>query len=83
MSELIKTELQGLFRDKSSGALVNRDGTGLDSYKKAKQRNRRISHLEKRFEMLEKKVINSLDHNLLQSILERLEKIEMSLSEKK
>lgn len=61
---IIKTEVEGIFRDTSTGALLNRDNGALNAYKK--QKAKRLE-LEKKVDKLEND-ISDIKGMLLQLI---------------
>jgi hypothetical protein len=52
----IKTEVEGIFRDSSNKALLNRDDSSLVAYKRMKQKNADIDNVKEDVEMLKKDV---------------------------
>jgi len=42
----VKTDVNGIVKDMSTGALLNTDIKGLEAYKKAKKKNAEISDLK-------------------------------------
>ena len=52
----IKTEVDGIFRDSNSKALLNRDDTSLVAYKRMKKKNADIDDVKEDVEMLKKDV---------------------------
>lgn len=66
----VKTEVEGIYRDVSTGALLNKDNDALSAYKKMKQKNNELEQMKSK--------VNSLDEeikdvkNLLNQILEKL-----------
>lgn len=53
MNLQIKTEIPGLYKDETTGSLLNKDNASLTAYKKRKEMDRRIQMIEKRLESLE------------------------------
>ena len=51
-----KTEIDGLYKDKESGGLINKDNEGLKAYKQQKMRAKKALLMEKRIETLEQEV---------------------------
>ena len=49
----IKTEIEGIFRDVSTGALLNKDNTSLEAYKKLKRKNQEIEEMKHKINSLE------------------------------
>lgn len=43
---IIKTEVEGIYRDTNNNALLNKDNTALDAYKKMKRKNNEIDILK-------------------------------------
>jgi predicted DNA-binding protein YlxM (UPF0122 family) len=43
---LVKTDVNDIIRDTETGALLNKNVSGLEAYKKAKQRNSEIDQLK-------------------------------------
>jgi hypothetical protein len=43
---LIKTEIEGIYRDTNNGALLNKDNTSLEAYKKMKKKNIEIDEMK-------------------------------------
>jgi len=58
--ELVQTDVPGLFKEISSGGLINKNNDALAQYKKQKQKDRKIQELEKRIEMIEFR-LNQMD----------------------
>ena len=52
----IKTEVQGIFRDSTNKALLNKDDSSLVAYKRMKQKNADIDNVKEDVEMLKKDV---------------------------
>lgn len=50
----IRTEIPGLYKDETTGAIINKNNDGLSQYKRRKLQDRKIIELEKRIETLEK-----------------------------
>lgn len=63
---LIKTEVEGIFRDTENGALLNRDNDALNAYKKQKNRQ---TNLDNRVAKLENQLSNI--ENLLLQLVEK------------
>lgn len=53
MMKQIKTEIEGIFRDVSTGALLNKDNTSLEAYKKLKRKNQEIEEMKHKIDSLE------------------------------
>ncbi len=53
---LIKTEIEGIFRDSSNKALLNKDNNSLVAYKRMKQKNAEIDNVKEDVEMLKKDI---------------------------
>lgn len=49
-----QTNIPGLYKDKNTGAIINKDQASLSAYKKRKEMFRKIQNLEARIETLEK-----------------------------
>jgi hypothetical protein len=54
--ELIQTDVPGLYKETSSGALINKNNDALLQYKKKKEKARRLNELEKRMQDIELKL---------------------------
>jgi hypothetical protein len=52
----IKTEIEGIFRDSSSKALLNKDSDSLLAYKRMKKKNAEIDNVKEDVDMLKKDV---------------------------
>ena len=52
----IKTEVQGIFRDSTNKALLNKDDNSLVAYKRMKKKNADIDNIKEDVEMLKKDV---------------------------
>ena len=52
----IKTEVQGIFRDSTNKALLNKDDNSLVAYKRMKKKNADIDNVKEDVEMLKKDV---------------------------
>jgi len=52
----IKTEVQGIFRDSTNKALLNKDDTSLLAYKRMKKKNADIDDVKEDVETLKKDV---------------------------
>lgn len=49
----IKTEVEGIYRDISTGALLNKDSSALEAYKKMKKKNSEIEEMKMKVNSLE------------------------------
>lgn len=67
----IKTEVEGIFRDTTNKALLNKDSSSLVAYKKMKQKNAEIDNVKNDVETLKKDVSDI--KALLIKIAEKLE----------
>jgi hypothetical protein len=56
MNMHIKTEVQGIFRDSTNKALLNKDDNSLVAYKRMKKKNADIDNIKEDVEMLKKDV---------------------------
>jgi hypothetical protein len=56
MNMHIKTEVQGIFRDSTNKALLNKDDTSLLAYKRMKKKNADIDDVKEDVETLKKDV---------------------------
>jgi len=65
-----KTNVNGLYRESDSGAIVNRDLEALKQYKKTKQRTRMVDEHQARLDRMEKNL--SEIHSILHDISERM-----------
>lgn len=52
----IKTEVQGIFRDPTNKALLNKDESSLVAYKRMKKKNADIDNVKEDVEILKKDV---------------------------
>ena len=52
----IKTEVQGIFRDSTNKALLNKDDSSLVAYKRMKKKNADIDNVKEDVEMLKRDV---------------------------
>jgi hypothetical protein len=57
-----KTEIPGLYKDESSGALINKNNEALHQYKKHKERDRKMKELEARIKRLEQIILNDKEN---------------------
>ena len=69
MDKYIKTDVDGLVKDKKSGAILNVDNTKLSSYKKQKEIAQKAVDSHKRIEKLENDMSDI--KQMLQQLLQR------------
>jgi predicted transcriptional regulator len=64
----IKTEVEGIIRDTTNGALLNRDNDSLSAYKKLKKKNAESEEIKSKVNNMEKEIfeIKSLLYKLLE-----------------
>lgn len=67
----IKTEVEGIFRDTTNKALLNKDADSLVAYKRMKKKNAEIDNVKEDVEMLKRDVSDI--KALLIKIAEKLE----------
>ena len=67
----VKTEVEGIYRDVSNGALLNKDSSALDAYKKIKKKNSEIEEMKTKINNLETDI--SEIKNLLLRVVEKIE----------
>ena len=67
----IKTEVEGIVRDTTNGALLNRDNSALSAYKKIKKKNAEMEQMKVKVSNLDKDV--SEIKTLLSKLLEKFE----------
>jgi len=67
---LIKTEVEGIFRDTNNNALLNKDNSSLEVYKKMKKKNNEIYNLREEVDDMKKDM--SEIKSLLTQIVEKL-----------
>ena len=67
---LIKTEVEGIFRDTNNNALLNKDNGSLEVYKKMKKKNNEIYNLREEVDDMKKDM--SEIKSLLTQIVEKL-----------
>jgi uncharacterized coiled-coil DUF342 family protein len=67
---LIKTEVEGIFRDINNNALLNKDNGSLEVYKKMKKKNNEIYNLREEVDDMKKDM--SEIKSLLTQIVEKL-----------
>lgn len=66
----VKTEIDGIYRDVTNGALLNKDNTALSAYKKMKKKNEELEQMKHK--------VNNLDDEIkevkkmLTQIIEKL-----------
>lgn len=48
-----KTDKSGLYRDISTGAIVNKDAAALEAYRKRKQQSREVQSIQERQDRIE------------------------------
>jgi hypothetical protein len=66
----VKTEVEGIFRDTTNGALLNKDNMSLQAYKKIKQKNHEQEEMKQKVNKIEsdisdiKSVLNILVEKL-------------------
>jgi cell shape-determining protein MreC len=67
---VIKTEVEGIVRDVSNGALLNKDNVRLEAYKKIKKKNQEMEDLKTKVNSFENELtdIKSLLHKVLEKI---------------
>lgn len=66
----IKTEINGIVRDTTNNALLNRDNDALSAYKKIKRKNLELEDMKDKVNNLDKKIsdVESLLHKILEKI---------------
>jgi hypothetical protein len=66
----IKTEIEGIVRDTTNNALLNRDNSSLLAYKKVKQKNAELEEMKNRVNTIDNELadIKSLIHKILEKI---------------
>lgn len=69
MTEL-KTEIEGIVRDTTNGALLNKDNVSLDAYKKLKRKNNEILEMQQKVNTFDARLSNI--ETVLGKILEKL-----------
>lgn len=64
----IKTEIEGIVRDTTNGALLNRDNDSLNAYKKLKKKNAESEEMKSKVNNMEKEIseIKTLLYKLLE-----------------
>jgi hypothetical protein len=63
---LKKTEISGIFKDSTSGGLINKDDNGLYAYKEKKRQMKKIQSMEKEIKEIKENL------NTITSLLETL-----------
>jgi hypothetical protein len=66
----VKTEVDGIFRDTNNQALLNRDNTSLEAYKKVRKKSLEMEEMKTKVNNLDKDV--SEIKSMLTKILEKL-----------
>lgn len=66
----VKTEVEGIYRDMTNGALLNKDNNALTAYKKMKQKNNEVEQMKEKVNTLETDIKEV--KNLLTKILEKI-----------
>jgi len=69
MTEL-KTEVEGIVRDTTNGALLNKDNVSLEAYKKIKKKNYEMTEMQQKVNTFDER-LSSIE-NALNKILEKL-----------
>jgi len=66
----IKTEVEGIVRDTTNGALLNKDNDALVAYKRSKQKNAEIEDMKRQVNTLNSEVadVKLLLHKILEKI---------------
>ena len=67
---LKKTDIEGLYRDVESRAVLNVDNAALEAYKKRKRANEEFVHYKNKIEQIDND-INEIK-NILKSIVEKI-----------
>lgn len=67
---IVKTEVEGIYRDVNNGALLNKDNDALSAYKKMKQKNNEIEQMKNKVSNLDEEIKDV--KNLLKQILEKI-----------
>jgi uncharacterized protein with von Willebrand factor type A (vWA) domain len=65
----VKTEIEGIVRDIGNGALLNKDVSGLDAYKKIKKKNQEMEEVKNKVNNIESEI--SEIKNLLLKLVEK------------
>lgn len=66
----VKTDVNGIVRDLTTGALLNTDKNALEAYKIAKKKNAEMDYLKEKVDSMETEMIQI--KNLLTKIVEKL-----------
>lgn len=66
----LKTEIEGIFRDVNNNALLNKDNSSLEAYKKIKKKNNEIEEMKMKVSNLNDEIYTI--KTMLQKILEKL-----------
>lgn len=66
----IKTEVEGIVRDVTNGALLNKDNASLEAYKKAKKKGYELEEVKHKVNSLDKEIYEI--KTILNKILEKL-----------
>lgn len=69
MTEL-KTEVEGIVRDTTNGALLNKDNTSLEAYKRVKKKNYELEEMKLKVSSFDAR-LNSIE-TMLGKVLEKL-----------
>lgn len=69
MNEL-KTEVEGIVRDTTNGALLNKDNTSLEAYKRVKKKNYEIEEMKTKVNSLSNEISDI--KKMLGKVLEKL-----------
>jgi len=66
----IKTEIEGIVRDTTNNALLNRDNSSLFAYKKVKQKNAELEEIKNKVNTIDNELadIKLLIHKILEKI---------------
>lgn len=67
----IKTEIEGIYRDVSTGALLNKDSSSLEAYKKIKRKHLEMEEIKQKVNTLTSEI--SEIKSLLLKVLEKTE----------
>lgn len=67
----IKTEIEGIVRDITNGALLNKDNASLNAYKKAKAKNAEIEEMKNKVNNIDREISDI--KTMLNIILEKLQ----------
>jgi hypothetical protein len=66
----IKTEIEGIIRDTTNGALLNKNNDSLSAYKKVKQKNAELEEMKMKMNVIDKEMVDV--KLLLHKILEKI-----------